>query len=66
MVEAATRVVKRVATTVAAGSRQVMAVCAEIATTAVRAARSVVRGAGEVARGLFGWVTGWFSRPRFA
>jgi hypothetical protein len=66
VVEAATRVVKRVATTVAAGSRQVMAVCAEIATTAVRAARSVVRGAGEVARGLFGWVTGWFSRPRFA
>jgi len=66
VVEATTRVVKRVATTVEAGSRQVMAVCAEIATTAVRAARSVVRGAGEVARGLFGWVTGWFSRPWFA
>ena len=56
----------RVATTVANGTRQVMAVCAEIATTAVRAARSVVRGAEEVARGLFGWVSGWFAWPRYA
>jgi hypothetical protein len=56
----------RVATTVANGTRQVMAICSEIATTAVRATRSVARGAGEIARGLFGWVSGWFARPRYA
>lgn len=66
VVDAASKVVKRVATTVADGTRQVMAICSEIATTAVRATRSVARGAGEIARGLFGWVSGWFSRPRYA
>jgi hypothetical protein len=66
VVEVATAAVKRVVAGVAVGTQQVLAVCTDIARSAVHATRSAISGVGRIANGLFGWVSGWFRTPSLA
>lgn len=63
VIQGATRVVKRVATSATEGAKQVLEVCTQMATRAFRRTKRAVAGATQVATTLSRWVTGWFGGP---
>lgn len=66
VIEAGTKVVKAISTTLSDGAAQVMAVCSQMAATAVKAAGQAVASAGRIASNLCSWVSSWFGGRRWA
>ncbi|MEB3331388.1 MAG: hypothetical protein VKI83_02695 [Synechococcaceae cyanobacterium] len=65
-IEAASRVVRHVASAACEGVRQLRQVCRSLTTSAFRQAGQALQSAERVASGLCSWVSGWFRRPAHA